>query len=444
MMPIHISATELLLGAGDFLTIYLFGYMQRNFCEKRNWIKDRPLLVRVIYLLDWGMLFAANLQEIPPLNLLAMITAYLIPLFLIYQVKSFRELTNFWFYMVGTMVMEVILGISGGYLNNEMGFRTQYELITPQTAMLMNFMEIILVLLICRFGSKEKDKKSDRMIFLLMAMPLVSVVLIVVDMFLLGMGEYQNFNSGQFLRTAILLVIVNIAIFVILEKYTGLMKHEIELVQEKARWKSDADIMEMAAKSMKERLQSAETVMQKDRMMRHDRRHFEALLYQLLEDGKTEEAKKYLEERLSMEPKGMQKYCENTTVNAAISHYLSWAKTEGIQTTVSANIPVSLPVDEMELAITISNLLENAVYACLKLPEAERYLKLTANYKNQLLLEIENSCEGTVPLDEEGHPFSNEMNHGIGTRSVLAFVGKTNSEIQYLAEEKRFRVRMIV
>ena len=42
------------------------------------------------------------------------------------------------------------------------------------------------------------------------------------------------------------------------------------------------------------------------------------------------------------------------------------------------------------------------------------------------------------------HPFSSEENHGIGTRSVLAFVNKTNSEIHYLAEEKRFRVRMIV
>ena len=145
-MPIHISATEVLLAVGDFLTIYLFGYMQRTFCEKRNWIKDKSLLVPVIYLLDWCMLFVANLQEIPPLNLLTMIAAYLIPLFLIYQVKSFRDLTNFWFYMVGTMVMEVILGISGGYLNNEMGFRTQYELITPQTALLMNFIEMILVL----------------------------------------------------------------------------------------------------------------------------------------------------------------------------------------------------------------------------------------------------------------------------------------------------------
>ena len=443
-MSMHLSGTNLLLGAGDFLTIYLFGYMQRNFCVKRAWIRNKKILVPVIYLLDWLMLFSANMMELPPLNLTAMIAAYLIPLFLIYQVKSIRELTNFLFYLIGTMVMEIVFGISAGYLNNEMGFQTQYELITPQTALFMNFKEIILVLLICRFGSKEKEKKSDNMIFLLMAMPLVSLVLIVVDMFLLAMGLYQNFNSGQFLRTAVLLVIVNIAIFIVLEKYTGLMRSEMELAQEKSRLKSDADIMQLAAKSMKERLQSAEAVMQRDRMMRHDRRHFEALLYQLLEEGRTEEAKKYLTERLSMEPKGIQKYCENTTVNAVISHYISWAEKEGIQATVSANIPSGLMVDEMELAITISNLLENAISACMKLPEAERTLRLIAKYKNQLLLEIENSCKDMVPLDEEGHPFSNEKNHGIGTRSVLAFVNKTNSEIHYLAEEKRFRVRMIV
>ena len=305
------------------------------------------------------MLFVANLQEIPPLNLLAMVAAYLIPLFLIYQVKSFRDLTNFWFYMVGTMVMEVVLGISGGYLNNEMGFRTQYELITPQTALLMNFMEMILVIIICRFGSKEKDKKSDHMIFLLMAMPLVSVVLIVVDMFLLAMGKYDNFNSGQFLRMAVLLVIVNIAVFVILEKYTGLMKHEMELVQEKTKLESDAYLMEIAAKNMKERLQLTESSMQKDRVMRHDRRHFEALLYHLLEEGNVEEARKYLAERLAMEPQPVMKYCENTTVNAAIRHYMACAKMEQIPMTVSANIPSGLSVNELELAIVISNLLEN-------------------------------------------------------------------------------------
>lgn len=148
--------------------------------------------------------------------------------------------------------------------------------------------------------------------------------------------------------------------------------------------------------------------------------------------------------RLALEPQGGRRYCENTTVNAVISHYISWAKQEKIQTTVSAHIPSDIPVDEMELAITISNLLENAIYACRKLSEAERYIKLTAKYKKQLLFEIENACKDRVPLDEEGHPFSNEMGHGIGTRSVIAFASKTNSEIRYLAQEGRFRVRMIV
>ena len=443
-MSIHISATELLLGVGDFLTIYLFGYMQRIFFEKKNWTKGKAWLVPMIYLLDWCMIFIANLQEIPPLNLLSMITAYMLPLFLIYHVKSFRDLTNFLFYMVGIMVMESVLGISGGYLNNEMGFRTQYELITPQAALIMNFIEIIMVIIICRFGSKEKDKKSDHMIFLLMAMPLVSVVLIVVDMFLLAMGKYDNFNSGQFLRMAILLVIVNIAVFVILEKYTDLMKHEMELVQDKAKLESDASLMEIAAKNMKERLQLTESSMQKDRIMRHDRRHFEALLYQLLEEGNIEEAKKYLAERLAMEPQPVMKYCENTTVNAAISHYMACAKMENIAITVSANIPSGLSVNELELAIVISNLLENAINACRKLPETDRYLKLTAKYKIQLLLEIENSCDRKVALDEDGYPFSKDENHGIGTRSVLAFVNKTDSEICYLAEGTRFRVRMIL
>lgn len=282
------------------------------------------------------------------------------------------------------------------------------------------------------------------MIYLFMAMPLVSVVLIVVDMFLLSMGKYENFNSGQFLRMALLLVIVNIAVFVILEKYTGLMKHEMDLVQEKSKLESDAYLMEIAAKNMKERLQLTETAVQKDRVMRHDRRHFEALLYQLLEEGNIEEAKKYLLERLATEPKPVMRYCENTTVNAAISHYMTCTKAEKIPMTVSANIPGELSVDELELAIVISNLLENAVHACLKVPETERYVKLTAKYKNQLLLEIENSCNGKAALDEDGYPFSREENHGIGTRSVLAFVNKTDSEICYFADETRFRVRMII
>lgn len=217
-----------------------------------------------------------------------------------------------------------------------------------------------------------------------------------------------------------------------------------ELKEKEYRLKSDAAILEMAASSMRERLLTAEEMVQQDRAMRHDRRHFEALLMSLLQDGKTDEVRKCLEERLAQEPRSERKFCENTTVNAAITHYASVAERKDIEVTVSANIPSDTGTDEMKLAIVISNLFENAIHACEKMPEKERFINIKAKYKEQLLIEISNSCEKKVALDDEGHPYSTKGGHGIGTKSVLAFVNETGSEIRYIAEEKSFIVRMMI
>ncbi len=217
-----------------------------------------------------------------------------------------------------------------------------------------------------------------------------------------------------------------------------------ELKQNECRLKADADILEMAAKSMKERLLAAEELVRQDRALRHDRRHFEALILSLMEDGKEEEAKKCLRERMEHEPRAAVHYCDNATVNAAITHYVSLARRAGIDVRVSANIPIDPGVNEMQLAITISNLIENAIHACEKVPEGSRFIEITAKYKEQLLLEIANACAGKVPLDGEGHPFADKTGHGIGTRSVLAFVRETDSEIRYIAEDHVFKVRMMI
>lgn len=216
------------------------------------------------------------------------------------------------------------------------------------------------------------------------------------------------------------------------------------LKQREYQLKADAAILEMAAGSMRDRLNAAEELLSQDRAMRHDRRHFEALVLSLIRDGKTEEAAKCLEERLNQEPRSSKRYCENTTVNAALMHYVTLAERSDIRVTVSANIPYKTGVDDMQLAIAVSNLLENAIHACEKLPESERFIEITARFKQQLLLEIVNSCGGKEKLDEEGHPVTDEEGHGIGTRSVLDFAQKTNSVIRYDVGDNRFKVRMIV
>lgn len=216
------------------------------------------------------------------------------------------------------------------------------------------------------------------------------------------------------------------------------------LKQNEYKLKSDAAILKMAANSMRDRLLNAEEIMNQDRTMRHDRRHFEALILSLIQDGKVDEAQKYLEERLSQEPRSMKRYCENTTVNAALMHYVTMAERRSIRVTVETNIPFDPGVDEMQLAIAISNLFENAIHACEKLPEASREIRITARFKEQLLFEIVNSCAEKVKLDEDGHPFAEVDGHGIGTKSVMDFAEKTGSEIRYVAEDNRFKVRMLI
>jgi signal transduction histidine kinase len=216
------------------------------------------------------------------------------------------------------------------------------------------------------------------------------------------------------------------------------------LKQKEYKLKADAAMLEMAADSMKERLHATEEILSQDRTMRHDRRHFEALVLSLIQDGKVDEARECLEERLSQEPRTGLRYCENPTVNAAIMHYVTVAERNNINVKVSANIPFKPGVDEMQLAIAISNLFENAIHACEKVPEAERFIEITAKFKQQLLFEIVNSCDGKTELNEEGYPVTSEVGHGIGTRSVLDFVKKSNSEIRYIAEDNKFKVRMMV
>ena len=74
-----------------------------------------------------------------------------------------------------------------------------------------------------------------------------------------------------------------------------------------------ADILsnsDRLTEAMKEHIAVLENIMHQDRVMRHDRRHFETLLQTLLQEGNIEEALKCLNERLSQEPHGVKKYCE--------------------------------------------------------------------------------------------------------------------------------------
>ena len=429
---------------GDIVATFLHYVLHMSFYEMREPFKKCRIFVFLIYFLTGLAFFYTNTLGIAGINLLFAFLSYLVPLFLCYQVNNARGIIYFVFYFTIEVTLECVSAFCVEGLMSLQEGRLSYESMMPQSYGIVVALEIIVVRVICLVGNKEKNKNKnlDRALLPYLLLPIATITIVVFDT--IRYLSQDGYNLSQYSELMVILVAINIMVFALLEKHSRLMILENIERENKLRLQSDAEMMEIATKAMKEHIAISDNIMQQDRAMRHDRRHFEALLQTLLQEGNTQEALKCLNERLNQEPHGVKRYCENTTLNAAITHYLEIAEKKSIKVNISATIPADLNVDEMQLAIVISNLIENAIHACEKVPEDERRINITARYKSQLLFEISNSCVDKIMLDEEGHPFSNEENHGIGTRSVLNFINQTDSEIRYIAEEKNFKVRMLV
>ena len=222
-----------------------------------------------------------------------------------------------------------------------------------------------------------------------------------------------------------------------------LREHRVK--EENQTMQSEREFLQLAASSMSERLKLMEEVSAQNCRAAHDRRHFNNMLLEFLERGENHEAVALLKKQDHTAPRMSKVYCENHVVNAAVCHYAKVAEQSGIPTEIELDIPRDLTVDSLELSMVVSNLLENAIEACLKqLGSKAISIHFICRNMGRLLLQIENPCTEGVALDENGYPFTFEEGHGIGSKSVIAFAKKYDGELIYKVDKGFFLVRLLV
>lgn len=209
--------------------------------------------------------------------------------------------------------------------------------------------------------------------------------------------------------------------------------------------KQDKALLELSGESMKQRLSLMDEAVGQMRVVQHDQRHLNATLLELIQNGDVENAAALLRRQIAALPQKPVRYCDNITVNAAVSYYVALAEGRGIRCDLRLDIPEKLPFSELALSMTLSNLMENAIHACEKLDrQAERFFCVRAIYTGQLILEAENPYSGEVLLDENGYPTARDEGHGWGSESVRAFVRETGGELLYRVENGIFNVRLLI
>lgn len=204
-------------------------------------------------------------------------------------------------------------------------------------------------------------------------------------------------------------------------------------------------VFEAQAIMMERRVEDMHRTEEAMRIERHDMRHQLQTIASLAQQGDKEALLDYIgaaQDRLNAI--GTRSYCTNPILNAVLSHTVEQAEALEITLELSVVLPDELPVDALELSIVFANALENAIRAVEKLPSDRRRIVCKSVPQPRLLLEVSNPYVGEVTFDREGLPVSGQADHGIGTRSIMAFAEKYDALCRFQAENGWFKVQLAV
>lgn len=171
---------------------------------------------------------------------------------------------------------------------------------------------------------------------------------------------------------------------------------------------------------------------EKTRKSRHDIHHHINVVYQLAKENKIEQLIEYLEEYNKIDStKEPMVYCNNSTVDAILNHYILLAKDNGIEVHLNVALPEELKIRDTDLCIVIGNLLENAIEASKK--EENKRIKLRINRSNEYIcMLVSNLYNGEIKKGHSGY-YSRKREFkdtGIGLSSVSAVVEKYDGRME--------------
>lgn len=163
-------------------------------------------------------------------------------------------------------------------------------------------------------------------------------------------------------------------------------------------------------------------------------------LEQLIVSHRSQEALQLIKEiGAELNQTKRKQYCQNPLVNAALSTYLAKAEALHMPITVKAVIPKENTALSSDLAIVLSNLIENAIHASEKQPGSHRALSLLTICQGDILsILVKNRFDGTVALDEDGLPTTKVKGHGIGMKSLSRFRDTYDASVLCTCEDGWF------
>ena len=245
------------------------------------------------------------------------------------------------------------------------------------------------------------------------------MVFILLNLFITP--RYQiTLRTGRVLQVYI---VMSIALLFLMFMFNTIFLLMANSLNRNARLQQENQFLSM----QQQRYQSLKAAIEEARQARHDMRHQLNQISALAEAGDLDNLKAYLAKTVSRIPDLDMNFCENRAADSVVGYYCALAKREGVPFCAKLDLPQTLPVDEMDLCLVLSNLLENAFEASLRTAPARRKIKVTAyvHAARLVLIETENAFDGEINENSGVFRSSKRKGNGIGIQSVRHIAEKS-------------------
>ena len=188
------------------------------------------------------------------------------------------------------------------------------------------------------------------------------------------------------------------------------------------------------------------TAIEEARQARHDMRHHFVQLSSMAENGDLEKIKEYLFSATNKIPNLDIHFCENQAVDSVIGYYCGLARRENIPFHAQIDLPAQISVDEIDMCLILSNLLENALEASLKTAKSKQRINVQVylHFTHLLLIQVENPFDGKIQEKNGIFKSSKRMANGIGLQSVRRISEKNGGGCSFTYENEVFRAKIML
>ena len=134
----------------------------------------------------------------------------------------------------------------------------------------------------------------------------------------------------------------------------------------------------------------------------------------------------------------------NVALDAIISSKKALADEKNIRFEFTVQVPEQLPIEAADICVILGNALDNAVEACERIKDGDKYIRISIIYEgDSILCKIENSAPKAKKISLKTSKADRD-NHGFGLENIKQALSKYNHLLKIDTEESAFVLSFII